>query len=70
VQSLWSGYGRIQKVDLRFEEPDRSQSAIVKFVDAGDAGEDHPRGWNGGGNLASQSYWEPTYTHRHLSSIG
>jgi len=48
VQSLWSGYGRIQKVDLRFEEPDRSQSAIVKFVDAGDAGEDHPRGWNGG----------------------
>jgi len=48
VQSLWSGYGRIQKVDLTFEETDRSQSAIVKFVDAGGAGEAHPRGWNGG----------------------
>ena len=48
VQSLWSGYGRIQKVDLRFEESDGSQSAIVKFVDAAGAGESHPRGWNGG----------------------
>ena len=48
VQSLWSGYGRIQKVDLSFEESDRSQSAIVKFVDAGGAHQAHPRGWNGG----------------------
>ncbi len=47
VQSLWSGYGRIQKVDLDFDEPDRTQSAIVKFVEAGRAGESHPRGWNG-----------------------
>lgn len=48
VQSLWSGYGRIQKVDLSFDEPRRTQSAIVKFVDAVGAGQSHPRGWDGG----------------------
>ena len=48
VQSLWSGYGRIQKVDLSFAESDLVQSAIVKYVDAAGAGQSHPRGWNGG----------------------
>lgn len=48
VQSLWSGYGRIQKVDLNFDESEPVQSAIVKFVDAAGAGDAHPRGWDGG----------------------
>ena len=48
MQSLWSGYGRIQRIDLTFEASSRSQAAIVKFVDAAEAGKPHPRGWNGG----------------------
>ena len=46
VQSLWSGYGRIQKVDLSFSDDRHVRSGIVKFVDAGGE-KDHPRGWSG-----------------------
>ena len=48
VQSLWSGYGRIQKIGLSVADETRVRSAVIKYVDAAGAGEDHPRGWNGG----------------------
>ena len=41
VQSLWSGYGSIDRIGL---EGTDVQSVIVKRVQPGDGG--HPRGWN------------------------
>ncbi len=41
VQSLWSGYGSIDRIGL---EGTDVQSVIVKHVKPGDGG--HPRGWN------------------------
>ncbi len=41
VQSLWSGYGSIDRIGL---EGTDVQSVIVKHVQPGDGG--HPRGWN------------------------
>ena len=41
VQSLWSGYGRIQKIALKGAD---FPSVIVKHVQPG--GGSHPRGWN------------------------
>ncbi|MDE0770282.1 MAG: phosphotransferase, partial [Opitutaceae bacterium] len=42
IQSLWSGYGKIARIELVGAE---MKTVVVKFV-RGPEGSDHPRGWN------------------------
>lgn len=48
VQGLWSGYGRIERWWLRGEadSSEGGRSVILKVIDPGDRGGNHPRGWD------------------------
>lgn len=46
VQSLWSGYGVIQRVQLEFADQRGSSTAIVKHIDLSQSRENR-RGWSG-----------------------
>ena len=67
IQSLWSGYGQIERLTL---DGGTHQSVILKHIKLPDAG-NHPRGWNT--DLSHQrkirSYQVEAYWYQHYASL-
>jgi len=67
IQSLWSGYGEIVRLELSGSD---HSSVIVKHIKLPDGG-DHPRGWNTG--LSHQrkirSYQIEAYFYQHYAAL-
>ena len=75
VQSLWSGYGSIEKVTLANGNASGTETnsfkAVVKFVNVGARYKPHPRGWDGSASHARKirSYEVEHNFYRHYSSF-
>ncbi len=73
VQKLWSGYGRIERWWLEDGDAGRARTVILKVVDPGEAGPNHPRGWTSSfaGERKRKSYAvERAYYGRFNGELG